>query len=120
MVRWQKMFRDLFVYGYNGSKSWSRKSPQHQESLSEASAVQFSSANRKTNACICNVNVVVVCAVSGVSKDKRLAKPKGSEDLLESQNLGDSSLGDHHDGGLEVSGRQVGVDAAVDDELREH
>jgi len=105
--------------GIMGQNRGAGKAHNTRESLSEASAVQFSSAHRKTNACICNVNVVVVCAVSGVSKDKRLAKPEGSEDLLESQDLGDSSLGDHHDGGLEVSGRQVGVDAAVDDELRE-
>ena len=39
--------------------------------------------------------------------------------LLKSQDLGDSSLGDYHDGGLEVAGGQVGVDAAVDDELED-
>jgi hypothetical protein len=56
----------------------------------------------------------------GYQKISGSQSPMGSEDLLESQDLGDSSLGDHHDGGLKVSGRQVGVDAAVDDELREH
>jgi len=41
----------------------------------------------------------------------------GSQALLKSQDLGNSSLGYNHDGGLEVASGQVGVNTSVDDEL---
>jgi hypothetical protein len=63
----------------------------------------------------------VVVAVFGSSGYRKIDGSQRLWDLrllLKSQNLGDGSFGDYHDGGLEVAGGQVGVDAAVDDELR--
>lgn len=37
---------------------------------------------------------------------------------LLSHDLGDGSLGDDHDGSLDVTGREIGVDATIDDVLQ--
>jgi hypothetical protein len=80
--------------------------------------VQYPSARHveKTNACVRNVKTSSSSSLQSLGYNVL----RGSQDpLLKSQDLGDSSFSNHHDGGLDVAGGKIGVDAAVNDELGE-